>query len=468
MYLELAKKMALLIDKGVYKAGDKLPSLRSIHQENNISIGTVLQAFHHLQDTGLVVAREKSGYFVNYPSRQPLALPQPAPASLSEQTVRIDNLLQKLRKEKPGKHFISFANALPDHRLLPFNGIKRTIQQISRDTSGDYLALEDAAGNRLLREALARRSFTWGGALHADEILVTNGATEAINLCLKAITQPGDTVLIQDPCYYGVMQSLEFLGLKAVAIPCHAETGIELRDLEEACSKLPVKACLLVSNFNNPTGASLSSEKKKKIAAFAARHKIPVIEDDLYGDLYLGHGRPDTIKTYDKNGWVLLCNSFSKSLFPGFRIGWCAPGRFGYEVTRFKKMNNVATASFSQRVLQELLHTGIYDRHLQQFRKLLQQNLLRTSSLVERHFPKGTRMTRPKGGIVLWIELPKRINAVQLQDAAFEQGIGIAPGEIFSAQNGYKHYIRLSFCNLWDAKTEKALAKLGALCSSFC
>jgi DNA-binding transcriptional MocR family regulator len=326
--------------------------------------------------------------------------------------------------------------------------------------------LEDSEGNWDLRQAIARRSFTWGGALHADELVITDGATEALNLCLRAVTRPGGTVLVQEPGYYGILRSLEFLNLKMIAIPCHAETGIDLHDLEEACSRLPVQACVLVSNFNNPTGASLDSHKKKKIAAFAYKNRIPVIEDDIYGDIFFDHSRPDTIKTYDKHGWVLLCQSFSKSLFPGFRIGFCAPGRFRYEVARFKSMNNGATANFTQRVLGELLRSGVYDRHLQQFRKELEKNLLQTLRLVEQHFPAGTKLTRPRGGLVIWVELPDHADGVYLQEAAFQADIGLAPGEIFSASGGYKNYIRLSYCSLWSPQTERALAKLGALLNS--
>jgi len=464
IYMQLADKIAGMIDKGTYQPGEKLPSLRKIHQENGISIGTVLEAFNHLQDIGLITSREKSGYFVGYQPARALPLPRAIPSSLSEQTIHIDNLLRKLKKQPAGHHFISFANALPDHRLLPFNAIKRAIQQISRDTSGSYLELEDTTGHPPLRKAIAQRSLIWGGSLHEDDVIITDGATEALNLCLKAVTKPGDTVLIQEPCYYGVMQCLEFLELKAVTIPCYPDTGIEVADLEAACKRYDIKACILVSNFNNPTGAVLSSDKKRQLAALAGKNKLPIIEDDLYGDLYLDGSRPDNIKTYDRNGWVLLCNSFSKSLFPGLRLGWCAPGRFGYEVARFKSMNTGGSAGLLQKVLHELLRAGTYDRHLQQFRKHLHTNLLRTSRMIEQHFPKGTKVTRPKGGLVLWVELPRRINAVQLQDAAYEQGIGIAPGEIFSAKTGYRNYIRISFCTMWSLRVEKALAKLGRLC----
>jgi DNA-binding transcriptional MocR family regulator len=468
IYKQLADTLAALIEKGVYPPGGKLPSLRSIHHEQGISIGTILQAFNHLQDIGLITSREKSGYFVSDRPLHSLPLPQSIPSSFSPQTIRIDNVLRKLKKSPPGNHFVSFANALPDHRLLPFNTIKRSIQQISRDAGAAYLELEEANGNPELRAAIARRSLTGHGGIHADGIIITNGATEALNLCLRAVTARGDSVLVQEPCFYGILQCLEFLDLKAVAIPSYPDKGIDIEEVEAAYKKHRPKACLLVSNFNNPTGASLNSEQKKRLAAFAARNKLPIIEDDLYGDLYLEGSRPDTIKTYDIDGWVLLCNSFSKSLFPGFRLGWCAPGRFGYEVARFKSMNTGGTAALLQKVAAQIVQSGAYDRHLLRFRHQLQLNLIRTCRLIEQHFPGGTMLTRPKGGLVLWIQLPPQINAVQLQDAAFEQHIGIAPGEIFSAKGEYGNYIRISYCTEWNPRTEKALKKLGKIISSRC
>jgi DNA-binding transcriptional MocR family regulator len=466
IYIDMADKIASMIENDVYKAGDKLPSLRSLQKENGISVGTILQAFNHLIDKGLITSREKSGYFVSYRSKRKLPPPQTLLVSLSARTVRIDQLLQKLRDSGSGKDFVSFANALPDHRLLPFNGIKRAIQNVSRDISGSYLALEERKGNLKLREEIAKRSFLWGASLHADDLIITNGAMEAVIFCLKAVTKEGDTVLVQDPCYYGIMQSLEYLNLKVVTIPSHSETGIDVKNLEDACTRLPVKACILVSNFNNPDGACLNSQKKQQLAQFANMVQIPIIEDDLYGDIFFTGNRPDTIKTYDKNGWVLYCSSFSKSLAPGFRIGWCAPGRFAYEVARFKSMQNGSVCNFTQRAFGQLVSSGIYDRHLKKFRIELHKNLIRLTNIIEQHFPEGTKISAPFGGLVIWVELPNYINTVQLQDAAFKQGISYAPGEIFSAKGDYQNYLRISYCSLWETKTENALMRLGQLLQS--
>jgi DNA-binding transcriptional MocR family regulator len=468
VYISFANKIAAMIDSGIFKTDDKLPSLRSLHKDNGLSIGTVLQAFNYLIDKGLVISREKSGYFVNHHPGKTLSLPQALPVSLSEESVHIDQLLQKLRNDGTSRNFVSFANALPDHRMLPFNGIKRAIQQTSRDISGSYLKLESRNGNKQLREEIAKRSFLWKGSTHAGELIITNGATEAILCCLKAVTQPGDTVLAQDPCYYGIMQILECLDLKIATIPSDPETGIAVNDIKRACKKLNIKACVLVSNFNNPDGASLSTEGKKQIAEFANTHHIPVVEDDLYGELFFKGSRPDTIKAYDTDGWVMYCSSFTKTLVPGFRIGWCAAGRFTYEVARIKSMHNGATSNFSQRVVLQLLSSGLYERHLQKFRLELNKNLIRTINLIGQHFPGGTKVTQPKGGLVIWIELPENINAVTLQEKAFQHDVSYAPGEIFSAKGDYQHYMRISYCNLWDNKVENALIKLGQLLSAIC
>jgi len=463
IYLNVANKIATLIETDVYKSGDKLPSLRSLHKENGISVGTVLQAFNHLIDKGFITSREKSGYFVSYRSKRHLPLPQSIPASLSARSVHIDKLLQKLREDVPGRDLVPLANALPDHRLLPFNSIKRAIQYVSKDVSGTYLGLEDRKGNKLLREEIAKRSFTWNGSLHTDDLIITNGATEALNLCLRAVTKPGDTVLVQNPCFYGIMQALEHHGLKVVTISCHSETGVEVEDVVNACDRLDIKACVLVSNFNNPNGASLDSEKKRRLAEFANERHIPIIEDDIYGDIFFSGKRPDCIKSYDPDGWVMHCSSFSKSLAPGFRIGWCVPGRFTYEVARSKNMQNGASNSLMQRAIYELLASGAYDRHLKKFRIGLQKNMVKASRLIEQHFPEGTKITSPLGGLVIWAELPPYINTTEVQDLAIKHGVSFGPGELFSNDGDYKNYLRISYCTEWSARTEKAIIKLGEL-----
>jgi DNA-binding transcriptional MocR family regulator len=463
-YLEVAGKLEEQIRKNLFLPGEKLPSLRTVHLQENVSIGTALEAYRHLLDKGVIMAREKSGYFVRPQAMAGNALPKAIPPSLTERPVHIDKRLQQLWKTSPARGFVSFANAIPDPQLLPINSLKRAMADALRDPGGRFLTYEDPKGNLLLRKAIAQRTPSLGSVIGAEDLIITNGATESLNLCLRAVTQPGDTVLVQTPCYYGILQSLELLQLKVVSIPCHADTGIALEDLIDACQRRNVTACVLVSNFNNPNGARLSSEKKQQIAAFAAREKIPVIEDDIYGDIVLQGERPDTIHQYDTGGWVLLCSSFSKSLAPGFRIGWCIPGRYAYEIERMKIMASHASPSIQQTALCTVLQNGVYDRHLRIFRKELDKNRSLMTQAVAQSFPTGTALTRPSGGLVMWIELPPDIDAEKLQSLDFENGIGMAPGTLFSSASSYKNYIRLSYGNVWSKQIENALKKLGKLC----
>ncbi|SEW51557.1 aminotransferase-like domain-containing protein [Chitinophaga arvensicola] len=462
-YISIANKFAKMIDDGIYKPGEKLPSIRSMHKKSGVSIGTILQSFNYLMDKDIVVSREKSGYYVNDNLAKSLPVPEVLPVSLSERTVHIDQLLQKMPVDRTGKDFVSFGNAVPDNRLLPFNSIKRAIQQTSRDVSGSYLSLETRYGNKQLCEAIAKRSMHWQGPVHANELVITNGAAEAMVCCLKAVTQPGDTVLVQEPCFFGIMQILELLGLKMATIPSHPTTGISVENIKAACRKLAIKACVFVSNFNNPDGASISTDQKKQIAGLANTLQMPIIEDDIYGDLFFKGGRRDTIKAYDKDGWVMYCSSFTKTLAPGLRIGWTAAGRFTYDVARIKAMMNHSTSCFSQRVILQLLTTGVLEKHLQKFRLEMQMNQHRYIAVIEKHFPAGTKVTQPGGGIYLWVELPDAVNTSVFLEKAFEHNISYAPGEIFSSKGKYLHYIRLSYSGLWEKKAEKALIKLGKL-----
>jgi DNA-binding transcriptional MocR family regulator len=190
---------------------------------------------------------------------------------------------------------------------------------------------------------------------------------------------------------------------------------------------------------------------------------LPVVEDDIYGDLHFGSERPRTIKTYDREGWILLCSSFSKTLAPGMRIGWTIPGRFLRKIQEIKFMTNIATSGIGQQVITRILEMGAYERFLKDYRIRIRQNVLLTQQLIQDHFPEGTRISDPSGGLVLWIELPADKDSVSIQQEAMEQQIGIAPGPIFSSRGLYRNYIRMNCGNVFDAATQLAVKKLGRL-----
>ncbi|WP_316805625.1 PLP-dependent aminotransferase family protein [Pedobacter nototheniae] len=461
-YVILADKFEQLINNNTYSIGSKLPSLRYIHLQFKVSVGTILKAFTLLVDKGLIASKERSGFIVLRKTVLKVSLPQVQENKTFARAVTIGKVLQEATyPDSANKNYVSFFNAVLDTELLPFNALRRSLQQASRDLTGQHLQYEFAAGNVLLRTEIAKRSFLWHGKLSADDVVITNGALEAVSLCLRAVTKMGDTVVVQSPIYHGILQTIESLGLKIIELSGDASSGICLNKLEEVCNQQKISACLLTSNFNNPNGIILNEEKKRAIAAFAGRAKMPVIDDDIYGDLHFEPQRPDNLKSYDTDGWVMLCASFSKVVAPGYRIGWCAAGRFTEQVTKLKAVTNVATASIVQLSLLQLLKTGAYDRHLRKLRPEIHRLMLRTTQAVEQYFPSAIRMSQPTGGLVLWVELPNHINAFKLQKIAMEQFINVAPGPLFSSNGNYANYIRISCNNIWNVKVENALKRLG-------
>lgn len=466
-YIALADQFEISINNGTYPLGSKLPSLRSIREQLKVSVGTILKAFMVLEDKGLIVGKERSGFMVLRTSVSSIHLPQYVENKTFAQEVAIGKVLQEASfPDLENKSYVSFFNAVLSPDLLPFNALRRSLQQASRDLTGQHLQYESAAGNIHLRAEIAKRSFLWQGKLAVDDVIITNGALEAVSLCLRAVTKMGDTVIVQSPIYHGILQTIESLGLKIIELSGSPLAGINIEELEEICKSQKISACLLISNFNNPNGIMLSNEKKQAIAAFAERMKIPVIDDDIYGDLHFQAQRPTNIKSYDEEGWVMLCSSFSKSAAPGYRIGWCAAGRFTDQVVKLKAVTNVATASIVQLSLLQLLKTGAYDRHLRKLRPELHRLMLLTIQAVENYFPSDIRMSRPGGGLVLWIELPEYINAFELQQKAIDQFVNIAPGPLFSNNGDYIHYIRISCNNVWNTKVEEALKRLGRIIKS--
>ena len=319
-----------------------------------------------------------------------------------------------------------------------------------------------SAGYKPLRIQIARRLLYCGCSLNPDEILITSGCQEAVTLSLMAVCRPGDTVAIESPTYYNHLQTLELLRLKAIEIPTHPRQGISLEVLEDVLEKKKARACLFITNFGNPLGSLIPDERKKALAEMLVKYEVPLIEDDIYGDLSFSGERPRTVKAFDREGQVLLCSSFSKTLAPGYRIGWVSPGRFQTEVERLKSVCTIGTATAPQMAIAEFLTNGGYDHHLRKIRRIYMRQIWSMSQAVGKFFPQGTRITRPAGGFVLWVELPAGIDSLLLYEQALKAGITIAPGPIFSVRQDYRNCVRLSAA-YWSDQIEKAIATLGNL-----
>ena len=463
-YVDVAERIEKLIENGVLKVGDKLLSVRALSKEQGISLSTAFHSYYHLESKGLIEARPQSGYYVKFAPNDhyelPVACCEP-PEDAAE--VTIDEMITNVYRELRARKLMNFSLGSPSHQLLPAAKLSKSVMQVLRDSETSCLHYEEIQGNIDLRKQIARQAFNWGGVYKEEDVVVTAGCMEAMAFCLKAVTKPGDAVAIESPTYFGIFQVMQTLGLKVVEIPCDPTTGVDLNFLDDAIDKLDIKACLFVTNFNNPLGSCIPDEKKEELVNMLARKEIPLIEDDIYGELYFGKTRPKTCKSFDKDGLVLYCSSFSKSLAPGYRIGWTIPGRFKDAVIPIKRMHTVSTNTLTQAATAHFLDKGRYELHLRHLRKALHTNSLRYIQSITEHLPDDTRLTRPQGGFALWLELGKKINTYKLHKRALEQHVGIAPGQIFSLRSNYENCFRIGFGEPWGKEVENGIRKLGKI-----
>lgn len=462
-YIDVSDRIEKLIENGVLKVGDKLLSVRALSKEQGISLSTAFQSYYHLESKGLIEARPQSGYYVKFSREHVLDLPKAGDPPDDAVPVSIDEMISSVYHDLNSEKLIHFSLGVPFIELLPAAKLTKSVMQAIRDSKTSCMQYEHIQGNLALRRQIARQAFNWGGTPSEDDIVVTAGCVEALSLCIKATTKPGDAVAIESPTYFAIFQVMESHGLKVVEIPTDPVTGIDLNYLEQAIPKFDIKACLFVNNFNNPLGSCMPDENKKQLVEMLAKKDIPLIEDDIYGEMYFGKNRPKTCKTFDKKGLVLQCSSFSKSLAPGHRIGWTIPGRYKEKVIRLKRMHTVSTNTLSQAAIAHFLSNGRYELHLRHLRKALHTQSLRYIQAICEYLPDDTKMTRPQGGFALWIELNKKINTYKLHKKALKHNIGIAPGQIFSSQARFENCLRLSYGEPWSTRIEEGIKTLGKL-----
>lgn len=462
-YEKLAEEIAELIRSGVLAAGERVPSVRQASRSHGVSPSTVFQAYYLLEDRGLIQARARSGYFVREHAQRPL--PEPEPRSLSAQATEVDvsELVFSVLGSLKDPQTVPFGSAFPSPDLFPLARLARSMAHGLRTLSPHEVIADMTAGNPDLRRQIALRYMTSGVLLPMDELVITNGAMEALNLCLQSITRPGDLVAIESPAFYACLQVLERLELRAVEIPVQPREGIDLAVLADSLERLPIRACWFMSSLQNPLGASMSEANKEALYALLQRHQVPLIEDDVYAELYYGKQPPRPVKSHDREGLVMHCGSFSKSLAPGYRVGWVAGGRFAESISRLKLMTTLSPSVPAQAAIADYLQHGGYDRHLRRLRHTLEMQQSAMLASAARHFPQQTRVTRPAGGYFLWFEFPEQVDSLQLFRLALAQGISLAPGPIFSASRRFGHCARLNHGHPWTAQSEEAMAVLGRI-----
>lgn len=465
-YEKFADEIAELIRTGVLAPGQKVPSVRHASRTYGVSASTVFQAYYLLESRGLIMARARSGYFVCQHVKRPLQEPQVSSREAATTEVDVSELVFSVLSSIRDPDTVPFGSAFPSPDLFPLQRLARSMAHAVRDMDPRSTVADMTPGNHGLRRQIALRYMVGGLPLPIEELVITNGALEALNLCLQVVTRPGDLVAIESPAFYASLQVLERLKLKAVEIPVHPREGIDLEVLERSLASLPIKACWFMSNFHNPLGASLTEERKKHLAGLLARYQVPMIEDDVYAELYFGQHAPKPVKAFDSEGLVMHCSSFSKSLAPGYRVGWVAGGRYAGEIERLKLMTSISASVPAQAAIADYLQHGGYDRHLRRLRYALESQQNAMLAAVARHLPEQTGVSRPDGGYFLWLEFPRQVDALRLFQLALAQGISIAPGPIFSATRSYGHCARLNYGHPWTPRSEQAVETLGRIIKS--
>jgi DNA-binding transcriptional MocR family regulator len=462
LYEQVADRIYALIAEGTLQPGDRLPSVRKLHRQLSVSISTVLEAYRLLEDRGLINARPQSGYYVKSAL---WAMPvEPAQSTPPRQVCAVDtSLALRVISAVRDPNIVHLGAAIPDIEHMPIAALNRLMGQVLRTHPTLAHSYDFPPGCEGLRQEVAKRMLDAGCSITSEQIVTTSGTTEALYLSLQAVTQPGDTVAIESPTYYAMLEAMQSLHLKALELPTHPREGLSLEHLEAALEQGRIAACMLVSNFSNPLGSCMSDVKKKQLVGLLNQYNIPLIEDDIYGELYFSETRPKAIKAFDTEGLVLYCSSVSKTLSPGLRVGWVIAGRYQSKVKQLKMVVNLSTAIAPQLTVAAFLANGGYDRHLRQLRRTFEAQVARMTQAICDYFPAETRVTRPTGGYVLWVELPPEFDGLALYEDALQQGIAIAPGAMFSPSGGYRNCFRLNCGLTWCEKIDQAMQTLERL-----
>lgn len=462
------KRLAQQLWEGIVNAGlcegSRIPSVRTLAVQHDVSLTTAVQALRWLETQGHIEARPRSGYFVarrpehSCPARA-TGWPNPPP--------ELDAQARDHLAMVGAPCAVRLDLAVGEPSLYPVDRLSVLLRRRAYQQPDLVGAHARGAGHPDLRREIARQAMQYRCELAPDELVVTNGCIEALNLALRAVTRPGDIVAVESPTYFVLLQMLGALELRVLPIPCRTDTGMDLDALKSALNETRINAVVTIANANNPVGSIASDTDKAALVRLLEAHNIPLIEDDIFGDVCYDELRPRPARAFDTSGNVLLCGGFSKSLCPGLRLGWIAAGKFSDKVRELKYTTSMATAELQQTAVAAMLSSGGFALHLRRLKGALQDQQSALRDAVLRHFPEGTEMSHPRGGFVLWLKLPAtghlRISTRPMFEQARTEGIGFAPGHLFGQGGAYDDCLRLNAGYRWTNNLEQAVERLGAL-----
>ncbi|NIB39572.1 PLP-dependent aminotransferase family protein [Pseudomaricurvus alkylphenolicus] len=462
LYRNIALELRAQIEQGVYRYGERMPSVRQLSSRLGVSVSTAVSAYQCLERDGLVESRHKSGFYVSPPLTRSPSIPGPG-QSIKPTRLHMSATLARIFALTRSRDCVHLDLALPDPKLQPASQLKASANRILRNQFDGTLKLCSSPGEPQLRRQIALHMSRLGCLIEPDDVVITNGCQEAVLITLQSLTQPGDVIAVESPCYYGFLQASESLGLKVVRIESHVDRGADVGALTAATQRWPIKAFLCAPSFSNPSGSLMPVDARRQMLALARQADFTIIEDDIFGELWHREcDRPVPLRAEDTDNRVIYCSSFSKSLSPGLRLGWVVAGTQRERLMERQRATTTGTAALPQLQLTDYLQSGHFDKHLIRVRQEYAQNLERARHLIAREFPEGTQVSQPLGGYLLWLSLPENLSAMELLERALAKGIAFMPGAVFGGAQ-YGHNLRLSLARPWCLELERALILLGKL-----
>ncbi len=448
---------------GALLPGDKLPSLRKLSRQFEISVPTVKQAYVELERQGRVCARPQSGYYL---MAQQVRTLQPRPATWAQckpTEITCRSMIEQVHDAVHLPNTVALGISNPIQAHAPDKALARLMRSVLSKVSDKAVSYGPVTGDAKLRMQLAFRYQEQAVDINPDDIVITNGAQEALSIALQCVAKRGDVIAIESPCFFGIIELIETLGMKALEVYTCTEDGVCIDSLKQAIEQHDIAACLFSTAINNPLGSMKSDQQRQAMVELLEAHDIPLIEDDAYSEIYFTEHKPKPAQLYSEKGLVVTCSSFSKTAAPGYRVGWLLPGKFEEQAKRIKRAQSSSTPMLQQWTLNEYLLSGDYDRHLAVLRKNLQFNCERMRALIAEHFPEQVCISQPQGGSVLWIRCQSHVNTSDFFQQALAEGVSFTPGVVFSPSGKYSNYMRVSYGVKWGDEIEAAIMTLAKL-----
>jgi 2-aminoadipate transaminase len=456
---------------GLLRPGDRLPPTRRLAHDLGVHRGTVTAAYEALREEGVLAGHVGRGTFV----AAGLALAELGPARREDGEFRWldhfagfeppveDGTVSAAALIAADREVISFAGGVPDPALFPTESFREAINDALREEGSALLGYGPPEGHasfvRFLRGYLSERG---GLSVGDDEVLVVNGSQQALDLIARTFLRPGDTVLVEEPSYFGALDLFRGYGARLVGVPVDTD-GLRVDALETILARERPKLVYVMPTFQNPTGGCMSATRRQAMVRLSARYEVPVVEDDFDGELYYGEPPPPPLKSLPESQGVLYIGTPSKMLFPGLRIGWIVAAEpVVRRISRIRRMADLSGSSLLQAALARFAGTGALNRHTQLVRDAYGARVRKLLDALDRHMPQGVSWTRPQGGLSLLMTLPEETDSGALLPEAARAGVLYSPGRLYFVNGGARH-LRLSFGNVPTDQVEEGARRLGAV-----